>query len=53
MNVNNILNDLESMLSLFRNYKELDGDISIPVKCFKEVITTKLNYISKELEDMK
>ena len=49
--IDDILNDLESLTTLFTEYKQMRGKFQVPLKCFNDVVQEKINRIKNNMED--
>jgi hypothetical protein len=51
-NVDDILNDLESLTTLFTEYKQMRGKFQVPLKCFNDVVQEKINRIKNNMKEI-
>lgn len=51
--VDDILNDLESLTTLFTEYKQLKGKFPVPLKCLYAVVVEKINRIEAHMREIK
>lgn len=48
--VDDIINNLESLLTLFKEYGKLNSDFRVPMKCFKKLTKKKMNDMKKVID---